>query len=463
MEHSSSPSSSQQHPSLQTDKVPFHRRISYALTDTGGNLLYSIIGAYLLYFYTDVFGLSVAAAGTLLLVTRLIDAVDAPMWGIIVDHTKSKYGQSRPYFLWLCVPFAAFMVLTFTTPNLDGTWKIVYASVTYILAGIAYTGISTPITSILPNLSRNTNERVVLNSFRMVGGNIGNFVAVTFTLPLVALLGGGNDQRGFFWTLCLFGILSIAMFLIAFADLKEINIEKIKTIPLRHSMKAIAGNWPWLLLVIANLLFWIALTIRTSTLVYYFEYDLGKKDLVPLINGISIIQVLGMMSIPWIVKYTSKQLTMILGFVLAAIGQFILFSAGMHMPLLIVGWSIGCIGSGIACSMPFAMLSDTVDYGEWKSGLRASGMLTAIGSAFCIKAGSGLGGFIPTQFMAAFGYVPNAAQSAQSIDGIRLVFIWLPAIVFLLGIIPMLFYRQFEKKEGYIRKQLLQKEANAEL
>ncbi|MEW4370032.1 MFS transporter [Paenibacillus kandeliae] len=454
--------SPEQHPSLRTDKVPFHRRISYALTDTGGNLLYSIIGGYLLYFYTDVFGLSVGVAGALLLITRLVDAIDAPLWGIIVDHTKSKYGQSRPYFLWLCFPFAVFTILTFTTPNLDGTWKIVYASVTYILAGIAYTGISTPITSILPNLSRDPNERVVLNSFRMVGGNIGNFAAVTFTLPLVAFLGGGNDQKGFFWTLCLFGVVSIVMFLIAFGNLREINTEKIKTIPLRSSLKALRGNWPWMLLVAANLLFWIALTIRTSTLVYYFEYNIGQKNLVPLINGISIIQVLGMVSIPFIVKYTNKQLTMILGFVLAAGGQLILFIAHGHISTLIVGWMIACIGSGIACSMPFAMLSDTVDYGEWKTGLRASGILTAIGSAFCIKAGSGLGGFIPTQFMSAFGYVPNVTQSAQSLSGIQFVFIWLPAIVFALGIVPMIFYRRFERKESFIRKQLIKKEESVQ-
>lgn len=443
---------------LLNDKVPFHRRISYALTDTGGNLLYSIIGAYLLYFYTDVFGLSVGVAGTLLLVTRLVDAIDAPLWGIIVDRTRSKYGQSRPYFLWLCFPFAVFTILTFTTPNLDGTWKVVYAAVTYILAGIAYTGISTPITSILPNLSRNTDERVVLNSFRMVGGNVGNFAAVTFTLPLVAFFGAGNDQKGFFWTLCVFGVVSIIMFLIAFADLKEINTEKIKAIPFKSSFKAMKGNWPWIILVIANLLFWIALTIRTSTLVYYFEYNIGHKELVPLINGISVIQVIGMVLIPFIVKFSNKYSTMIFGFILAVLGQIVLFFAGDHISFLIVGWIIACIGSGIACSMPFAMLSDTVDYGEWKSGLRGSGILTAIGSAFCIKAGSGLGGFIPTQFMSSFGYIPNVAQSTQSLSGIQFVFIWLPAIVFALGIIPMLFYRHFEKNEGYIRRQLLIKE-----
>nr|WP_048716799.1 MFS transporter [Bacillus sp. 522_BSPC] len=136
----------ERNPHLLDDRVPFHRRISYALTDTGGNLLYCIISSYLLYFYTDVFGLSVGVAGTLLLIARLVDAVDAPIWGMIIDRTKSKYGQSRPYFLWMSIPFAVFTILTFVTPNLDGNTKIAYAATTYILAGICYTGIATPIT-----------------------------------------------------------------------------------------------------------------------------------------------------------------------------------------------------------------------------------------------------------------------------------------------------------------------------
>jgi len=448
---------------LTSDKVPFHRRISYALTDTGGNLLYCIIGGYLLYFYTDVFGLSVGAAGTLLLLTRLIDAIDAPVWGFIIDHTKSKYGQSRPYFLWMCIPFAVFTVLTFTTPGLSGTAKVIYATITYILAGICYTGIATPITSILPNLTRNTNERVTLNSFRMVGGNIGNFAAVTFVLPLVAFFGGGNDQKGFTITVTLFAIIAVIMFLIAFADLKEFNTEKIKAIPVKQSVKAIKGNWPWIIIVSANLLFWIALTVRTSTLVYYFEYNIGNKNLVPLINGISVIQVLGMAAIPFIVKAFNKRSTMIVGFILAAVGQVIMFMAGTSLTPIIIGWIIGCIGSGIACSMPFAMLSDTVDYGEWKTGIRASGFLTAIGSAFCIKAGSGIGGFIPSQIMGAFGYVPNAAQSHSSLLGIQFSFIWLPAIIFALGIIPMIFYSKYEKSEGKIRSELTNKIDGPEL
>lgn len=438
-------------------KVPLKGRVSYALTDLSGNMLYSIIGAYLLYYLTDVYGLSVAITGTLLLLTRLLDAVDAPVWGFIVDHTKTRFGQSRPYFLWLCIPFSLFMWLTFTAPGFEGTAKVVYIAVVYIAAGIIYTGINTALGSILPNLTNDTNERVVLNSFRMVGGNIGNFIAITFTLPLVTYFGGSNNQQGFSMTLALYGIIAIVLFVIAFSNLREINIDRIKKISIRESIHAIKGNWPWILLVAANLIFWIALTVRQSTVIYYLQYYIGNKDLVPLVNGISVIQVLGMMAIPFLVKITHKYGAMIFGLVFAAIGHLLMFFADFNLTFMLIGWIIACLGSGIACSMPFAMLSDTVDYGEWKNKIRASGFLTAIGSAFCIKAGSGFGGFLPAMVMSAYGYVPNAVQTAESLKGIKIIFIWMPLVIFLLAIIPMIFYRKYEKKENQILMELAKK------
>lgn len=439
---------------INNQKVPLSGRLSYGLTDGCGNLLYCIIGSYLLYFYTDVFGLSVGAAGAILLFTRLLDAVDAPIWGFIVDHTKSKYGRSRPYFLWLCVPFAVFMWLTFTTPDLDGTAKIAYAAGTYILAGIFYTGIQTAITSILPNLTSRISERVILNTFRMVGGNIGAFVCMTFTLPLVAFFGGGDEQKGFSMTLAFFGIIAVVLLTIAFKNMREVNVAKLKSIPVKDSVKAIKGNWPWILIVTANLIFWIALTIRLSTVVYYCQYYLGDKDLTALINGVMLTQVAGMLAIPFLVRIFNKYGTMILGFILVGVGHIAIFFVGSNLELFIAFWVVASIGQGIACSMPFAMLSDTVDFGEWKTGIRASGFLTAIGSAFCIKAGSGIGGFIPATVMDLFGYVPNAVQSETALFGIQFVFTWLPAIIFLCGIIPLLFYRKYERNEKNVIREL---------
>ncbi|MCT3530679.1 MFS transporter [Latilactobacillus curvatus] len=151
------------------------------------------ISTYLLYFYTDVFGLSIGVAGTILLLTRCIDMFDAPIWGFLIDHTHTRWGQSRPYFLWLCLPFAVFTWLTFTTPNLSGTTKVVYAAVTYVIAGILYTGISTPMTSILPNLTNDPEQRTVLNWLLCQESGHKSTNKFDFQFKLLNLIFGGRS------------------------------------------------------------------------------------------------------------------------------------------------------------------------------------------------------------------------------------------------------------------------------
>lgn len=129
------------------------KRLSYAASDTAGQLVFAVISNYLLYFYTDVYGIPVAVAGTIVLVARCIDAVDAPAWGIIMDRTRSRWGKYRPWFLWLAVPYAVFGALTFLTPDLSSKAKVLYAGATYIVCGILYTGINTPVTAILSSLT----------------------------------------------------------------------------------------------------------------------------------------------------------------------------------------------------------------------------------------------------------------------------------------------------------------------
>ncbi|MBE6185452.1 MAG: MFS transporter, partial [Bacillus sp. (in: Bacteria)] len=157
----------------KTSKLPIKRVLAYASTDTGGNLLYCTLTSFIMYFYTDVFGISIASAGLILLVARIFDALDAPVWGLVIDHTRTKWGKSRPYWLWLSVPFGLMVFLSFLAPDVSPSAKVVYALITYILAGIVYTGIGTPITAILPNLTNNSTERVRLNSWRNNGGMIG--------------------------------------------------------------------------------------------------------------------------------------------------------------------------------------------------------------------------------------------------------------------------------------------------
>ncbi|WEG11183.1 MFS transporter [Pullulanibacillus sp. KACC 23026] len=435
-------------------KLPLKRVLAYASTDSAGNLLYCTLTSFIMYFYTDVFGISIASAGLILLIARFFDALDAPVWGFVLDHTKTKWGKSRPYWLWLSVPFGLMVFLAFFAPHLSPSAKVVYALMTYILSGVVYTGIGSPITAILPNLTTNSTERVRLNSWRSNGGMIGYLITASFTLPLVSFFGKGNNILGFRVTVGIYAVIAIFLLLFAFSGTRELNTKSIKSIPISQSLKAVKGNWPWITLVLAFIFYWLGNTARTSTVIYYSEYNLHNKGLASVLNGLVVFQMLSITLLPFIVKRFLKTHTQIIGFAIAAIGQMIIAFSGNSASMVIFGWIVASIGTGIAVTLPFAMLSDTVDYGEWKTGIRANGFLTAIGSSFCIKIGSGLGSFIPSIIMERAGYAANHAQSAASLAGIKFCFTWLPAIFFLVGAIIMINYTRYERNEANVRNQL---------
>ncbi|MGH7993581.1 MAG: MFS transporter [Limisphaerales bacterium] len=437
-------------------QISYLKRFSYASSDIGGQLVFCWISFYLLYFYTDVFGISAAAAGAILLIARLTDAIDAPVWGIIFDKTHSRWGKSRPWFLWLCVPFAVFGVLTFLTPNLGHTAKVCYAAGTYIISSVLYTGINTPVTSILSALTPNPQERVMLTCWRMFGSKLGVLVVNLTALKMVGWLGHGDDRKGFMLALPIYATGTILLFLFAFRNLEEKIIEKKQALPIKDSFGAIKGNWPWIIIFASSLLFWIAFISRVSVVPYYFEYTLHRKDLIPLANAMDFTSLATVFFLPWFCKSTSKRNVWALGLLGMVLGQLIVYwgACRISLPLVMTGWIFGFLASGVAMAMPFSVLSDSVDYGEWKTGIRAPGFLTAIGAAFCLKAGSGLGGALPAWIMNAYGYVPNVPQTATSLKGIELGFVWLPALFFALSIIPVLFYQKYESLESQIHAEL---------
>lgn len=439
-----------------TAPLPLSGRLSYAASDAAGQLVFCVISFYLLKFYTDVVGLSAATAGTILLIARLIDAIDAPIWGIVFDKTQSRWGKSRPWFLWLCFPFAAFGVLTFLAPDLDATAKAIYSGTTYIICSILYTGINTPVTSILSALTPDPKERVVLTSFRMFGSKLGVLLVNATALPLVGLLGKGDDKLGFLLTMPIFAAGSVLLFLIAFRNLRETIVTQQKPMPVREGFRALKGNWPWIIIFTSSLCFWVAFISRISMVPYFFEYNWQSKQLTPLANSLDIVSLASILLLPWLCKWTSKSNIWLYGLIGSVLSQLVLYAgvATGSTPLLFTGWIAGIIASGAAMAMPFSLLSDSVDYGEWKTGVRAAGLLTALGAAFCLKAGSGLGGALPAWILGASGYAANTTQSASALRGIEIGFIWLPALFYLLSAIPVLFYRKYERMEPKIHAEL---------
>ncbi len=451
------------------------KRLSYAASDTAGQLVFAVISFYILKFYTDVYGIAAKTAGTILLVARCVDAIDAPVWGIIFDKTRSRWGKSRPWFLWLCVPFAVFGVLTFLTPSLSHTGKVIYAGVTYIICSVLYTGINTPVTSILSGLTSNPQERVTLTCFRMYGSKFGALLVNLTAMSLVQFFGKGDDQKGYMIVMPIYAAGSIILFLVAFWNLEEMKTvvaEEKKPLPIADSLRAIKGNWPWVIIFASSLLFWIAFIARVATAPYFFEYTLHRKELVPSAFALDAISLVTASALPFLCKWTTKRNVWMLGLIGMAVGQLIVY-LGLHFfpsqeitihywpgksitwpAVILAGWTFGFLASGMAMAMPFSVLSDSVDYGEWKTGIRAAGFLTAIGAAFCLKAGSGLGGALPGWILGWYGYVPSVEQSAKSLQGIELSCIWLPAIFFALAAIPVWFYKKYEALEPQIHAEL---------
>jgi sugar (glycoside-pentoside-hexuronide) transporter len=447
------------------EKIPYIKRISYAASDTAGQLVFCVISFYLLKFYTDVYGISAAAAGTILLVARLVDAIDAPVWGIIFDKTHSRWGKSRPWFLWLCVPFAVFGVLTFLTPDLGPRAKVLYAAGTYIVCSVLYTGINTPVTSILSALTSDPQQRVMLTCYRMFGSKLGALFVNLTAMHMVTWLGGGDDKKGFMLVMPIYATGTILLYLLAFRNLEEVVKDQQKPQSILSTFGAIRGNWPWIIIFVSSLFFWIGFIARICTVPYFFEYTLHRKDLVPFANSMDFISLATVFFMPVFCKWTFKRNVWILGLLGMVIGQLIA-GYGLHhnisVPVILAGWIIGFLASGVAMAMPFSVLSDSVDYGEWKTGIRAAGLLTAVGAAFCLKAGSGLGAAFPAWIMDAYGYVPNVPQTPSSLFGIELGIIWLPAVFFALSIIPVLFYKKYELLEPQIHAELDKRRGNAE-
>ncbi|MFD1124726.1 MFS transporter [Lentilactobacillus raoultii] len=436
-------------------KVGVLEKLSYANLDFSGQLVATVVNSYLMYFFTDVALISAASTGLILLIARVVDAVGAPVWGTFIDMTHSKYGKARPYFLWLALPYAASGILLFWAPSLSTSAKALYCAIVYMIYGVLYLGINAPITTILPLISSKPDERVVLNSWRMVGSNLGVFVVNSLTLPLVAFFGGGNDVVGFRIFIVIFACLNLAGTLFSFGHVRErVIVPSSQRVTLRRSIHAMNKNWPWFIIVGGNFLFWVAQQGRQQSMVYYFTYYFHNKGFVTLFNSIAIIQVLGVLSIPFLNKLMSKSHIWASGLAIAVIGQFIIMFSGLNPVGAIVGWLVANVGSGIAVSMPFAMLGSAVDYGEWKNGVNAAGILTTIGSAFCMSMGQGLAGALNGKIMSAFGYVANQAQTAHALIGIKLSFNWVTILMYGVAIVPALLYFHYEKMEKDITKEL---------
>ncbi|MFC6182527.1 MFS transporter [Lactiplantibacillus daowaiensis] len=418
-------------------------RISYGLSDAADNLVFQMMTTYLLFFYTDVYGLSASAAAILFIVARLADVVESLIIGLMIDRTHSRFGKSRPFFLWYALPYVIFAVLTFVTPNFGSTGKLIWAYVTYLGLGFFYTAVNLPITSILPTMSQNEQELTLLGVIRQFFGSSVQIIVAVFTLPLVAFFGRGNQQHGFLYTIILFGIISLALILNTFFQVRErFSQPEADHQPLKDVWQMLKKNQPWLIISVVILLYWLTTAIKNQTTIYYFKYLQHSESLVPIVNGFTFAALIGVVLIVSTAKRIGKKQTMLTGIAIATVGQLILAFGAMNqqLPLIFTGTFINSIGNGLIIGLVSIMIADTIRYGM-TMGIQAEGILASTDD-FGVNVGLGLGGLVTAGLFHLSGYVANHQQNVATQQMITLNYAWLPLILYLIMFVVLLFYNE---------------------
>ncbi len=438
-------------------------KISYGSGDFGFNLYWTTISAFLLIFYTDSFGLSAAAAGTMLLTTKLVDAFADPIMGAVADRTRTKWGRFRPWLLWAAVPLAASGVLTFTTPDLDSTAKLIYAYATFALMMVIYSVINIPYGALSGVLTNEPQARTQLNSFRFVGGFLGGTFVTFMTPKLVKYLGGANEVLGWQLTMTLYGIIACALFVTLFLTARE-RVEPIaeKAVSPWKDVGDLLQNRPWLIMFVLALVVMVTISTRMGASAYYIKYYVGKPEqTASFLTVYGVALAAGSLITPLLTRFIDKRRLLILLMVLVGI----LSSAFFFIPKDQIGLMYGlqiAIGLCLGPKSPltFSMYADCADYNEYKTGRRATAM-TFAAATFSQKLGGALASFVIASVLASLGYVANTAQSGASQTGIVLLISIVPGVLALIAAVIMLFYNLTDTRLAEIQAALAERKAQS--
>ncbi|MGG3572432.1 MFS transporter [Bacillus gobiensis] len=435
-------------------KIGMKEKIGYGFGDFASNLLFFATATFLTFFYTDTVGLAAGAVGTLMLVARILDALADIGIGALVDKTKSKHGKARPWLLWMAVPFAISGILLFTVPNTGPVATLIYVYITYLLMNFIYSAINVPYGVLNSLLTQDAYQRSVLNIFRMVLANLGALFITFFTLPLVSVFGGG--QPGWIFTFSIFGIIGTLMFLFTFTSTRERVKPSVvhKDVPFKRGIKALFKNKYWGLMVAFTIVFFANNALGSGINVFYAQYILEDRDLVGILGMASLLpQLLGFGILAPIIKRIGKRNASLIGSFIMIAGSLIVAFQPTSLALVIAGLIIKALGTAAIMGTVFAMLADTVEYGEWKTGIRTEGLVYSAGS-FGTKAGSGLGTAAVGWGLAMGGYIGGQTTvSASANFSIQFLFIYLP-VIFSLIQIAILWFHRLDRQYPDIIKEL---------
>ncbi len=460
-------------------------KLSYGLGDLASCLYWQTFMVYLTFFYTDVFGISALAAGTMIGISRASDAFFDPVMGMLADRTKTRWGKFRPFFIWMCVPMAVLGVLTFTVPHVGSNAKLIWAYVTYNALMLVYTGINIPYTALMGVITTNPLERTALSSIKYVGAFAGGMIIAATLLPMSKVggwLGAQTVERG--WQLCfvIYGIAACICFTTMFFTTRErvVPPPKQKTSVLRD-LGDLLTNGPWLILVACTLAFILYVALRGSVTAHYFKYYVGSQSvtlpsflpkaiagtqtwgwesLVSVYNtSTQLASLVGVILMPFAARIAGRKVAfmVLMTIAICCTGSFF-FLKPEQLPLIFGINLLGSITGGPIIALLMTMYADTADYGEFRKGRRATGLIFSA-SIFSQKQGWAIGAWVALALMNSVGFIANTAQTASSLHGLVLLMSLLPAGIGVLSMAILMFYPLHERKMAEIEVELKKRRA----
>jgi glycoside/pentoside/hexuronide:cation symporter, GPH family len=472
---------------MDVKKISLKEKIGYGFGDAASSMFWKIFGMYSLFFYTDVFGITAAAAGTMFLVARLWDSFFDVFVGIISDRTKSRYGKYRPFLLWFAIPFAVMGAITFFAPDFGQTAKLVYAYITYSLMMIVYSLINVPYASLLGAISSDPKERNSLSSYRMSFAFMGSFVTFMLLQPMIDFysktFGGsaavhavksGMSTSPIGWVMGVgsIGIICVVLFLLCFSWTKErvVQIESEENVTVKQDLKNLFHNAPWWILVATGLAALLFNAVRDSVAIYFFR-DYVKSSYKMFGTGWDMTTIyflvgqaanlIGVMIAPSVSAKYGKKRTYMIAILIAGI-----LSTGFYFIPNDITWILAfqfiiSLFAGYVLPLLWSMFADIVDHQELITGRRATGLIFS-SSSMSQKLGWALGAAMSGWILAVFKYVPDAVQqSSQTLFGEHIMISLMPAVCCVLAFVGMLFYPLSDKRVKEISEELEVKRANS--
>lgn len=450
-----------------SEHLSFKEKLGYGLGDTASHFVWDMVGFWLLIFYTDVYKIPAAAAGTIMLIARFWDMGIDPVIGIISDRTQTRWGKFRPYILFGALPYAVLAVLTFTTPDFGVTGKIIYACATYALLMTAYAAVNLPYSSLAAVMTPDSYERAGVNQYRFICAFTGQLVVTGLPLTLAKYFGGGNEAMGYQHTLILFGCLSVVFFFITFTMTQE-RVKPSKSLEgsVGEDLGNLFKNRPWIILAVVGVVSFVMFAMQNAAIAYYFKYYIGKQNNVQLFNVIGTIALI--VALPFtkpLARRFGNRNVFIASSLVSGAFFISLYLPGEKSLITIYVLNI-CAKMAYAPAVPllWTMIADSADYSEWKTGRRATGLCFSA-ATFAQKAGWGIGAGIAGWLLTAFNYIPNATQTQTALTGIKLLVSVIPGILYMSCALFMIFYNIDSKTTDLMKRDLdmrRQKEASAD-